>query len=258
MLFRSIVVSLCALSLGTNVFAAADQSRGWGSSWTTPHSAQEREARDLDEEMRKALKNEDWTAVARILEEGRKLNPNSLQLTYASALVAMKRQHYADATAAYSRMLTLPSARSSASLSSEIYTERAYTEALQNSYQSARADLERAIALDKTNLRAHNNYAWLLATCPEASVRDGQRALTFARSLNQRLNSNNASALDTLAAAQAETGDFRGAIKTQQRAVSAAKAESRGVYQQHLTSYQNGQPVHTAPDRPAIKINTKF
>jgi Tfp pilus assembly protein PilF len=170
----------------------------------------------------------------------------------------MKREHYADAAAAFTRMLMLPAARKSNVISSEIYTERAYMEALQGAYRASRADLERAIALDKTNLRAHNNYSWLLATCPDGSVRDGQRALAFARALNQKQNSNDASVLDTLAAAQAETGDFRGAIKTQQRALSAGRSNNRALYEQHLNSFEKGEPLRLPPDRPRIEISTKL
>ena len=70
---------------------------------------------------------------------------------------------------------------------SKLCFERASALALNGSYRAARADLEKAIALDKDNLMAHNNYAWLLATCPDGSVRDGKRAVEFARGVNQSL-----------------------------------------------------------------------
>lgn len=235
--------------------SAAEQGRGWGSSWTTPHSSEEKAARDLDLRMKKALKANDWATVASLLEQGRKLNPNSIQLAYSSAMVAMKRQRYNDAATVLTQVLTLPAVRSSNHLSSEVCAQRAYIYALQGSYRASRDDLERAIALDKTNLHAHNNYAWLLATCPDASVRDGQRALSFARGLNQK--SNSAMELDTLAAAQAETGDLKGAVQTEKRAIAAAKRDNGAVYQQHLQIFQGGRAIHAPPDRPIINLTNK-
>jgi len=249
--------------IGLLIFAAArtdaaEQSRGWGSSWTVPHSAEEKESRDLDQQMHAALRAQDWPKVTRLLEESEKLSPNSLPLAYATAVIAMKRQHYADAVSAFSHMLTLPAARKSARITSQIYSERAYAESLGGAYANSRADFERAIAADRTNDQAQNNYAWLLATCPQTQVRDGQRALSFARALNGKLDGRNPGVLDTLAAAQAEAGDLASAIKTQQRALSAAPKDKLATYQHHLVSYQHGQPLREAPTAPAIKINPDF
>ena len=69
----------------------------------------------------------------------------------------------------------------------KLYVDRATAQALNGSYHAARVDLEKAIALDKNNILAHNNYAWLLATCPDDSVRDGHRAVQHARGASETL-----------------------------------------------------------------------
>ncbi|GAH67769.1 unnamed protein product, partial [marine sediment metagenome] len=59
-----------------------------------------------------------------------------------------------------------------------------------------------------------NNLAWLLATAPQADLRDGARALPLAKGVCESTGYNNPRFLDTLAAAYAETGQFEEAIQT--------------------------------------------
>jgi tetratricopeptide (TPR) repeat protein len=48
-------------------------------------------------------------------------------------------------------------------------------------FAQARADYEKALNLRSANPRLHNALAWLLATCPDAKVRDPDRAVELAR-----------------------------------------------------------------------------
>ncbi len=91
-----------------------------------------------------------------------------------------------------------------------------------------------------------NNLAWTLATCPDASLRDGKAALNYALRACQVSNWQNAAAIDTLAAAYAETGDFDNAVKYENKYLTslslstsdAAEGEAR------LALYQAHQPYH--------------
>ncbi len=98
----------------------------------------------------------------------------------------------------------------------------------------AMRDYAQAVSDLKTALRAHpqstlalNQLAWIQATCPEASVRDGAAALENAKEACALTSSRNPEYLATLAAAQAETGDFTAAVETNQKALRLATSPTR-------------------------------
>ncbi|WP_394205910.1 sel1 repeat family protein [Shewanella waksmanii] len=89
------------------------------------------------------------------------------------------------------------------------------------------------------------NVAWILATCPEAEYRDGNKAVEIAQSL-VKLNEQDPTNLDNLAAAYAELGDFQLAVKTQQKAIDALKQTAEinrsDEFEARLQTYQAKQP----------------
>lgn len=68
-----------------------------------------------------------------------------------------------------------------------------------------------AIELRPKDAEFLNNFAWLLATCPSASVRDGKAAVENATAACELVEYKNWAYMDTLAAAYAEAGDFENA-----------------------------------------------
>lgn len=96
-------------------------------------------------------------------------------------------------------------------------------------------------------LQAQSNLAWVLATCPQDSARNGQRALQIIQSLIDNKHGKNPSLLDTLAAALAETGQFDQAVTTQQQAIALLEqqpspTQQRKRFNARLQSYQNNKP----------------
>jgi tetratricopeptide (TPR) repeat protein len=120
--------------------------------------------------------------------------------------------------------------------------------ALDEKGQSAEAiqHYEKALQISPESVSALNNLAWLLATSSNGSLRDGTRAVQFARKADQLSAGTNAVVLRTLAAAYAEAGQFGKAIESAETAmqlVKSQRAESlTSELQQQIALYELGLP----------------
>jgi len=112
--------------------------------------------------------------------------------------------------------------------------------------QQAKSEYEKALQIAPGEPGIQNNLAWLLATCPVASLRDGTRAVELAQKASSRAGGNQALTLRTLAAALAEAGRFPEAVETAQRAANQAEAQSLPDLAKQirfeLALYQAGKP----------------
>jgi len=90
------------------------------------------------------------------------------------------------------------------------------------------------------------DLAWVLATWPEASVRNGSEALELAQKANQIAINPDPLILRTLAAAQAENGQFNEAIATARQAAQLADARSdaslAGELRSQIKLYESALP----------------
>jgi tetratricopeptide (TPR) repeat protein len=96
-----------------------------------------------------------------------------------------------------------------------------------------------------------NNLAWLLATAPDASLRNGTKAVALAERASHLNGGSNAPVLHTLAAAYAEVGRFGDARTTAQRALDLAVAQKNDDLTAQLPKeiklYEADRPVRDAP-----------
>jgi len=106
-----------------------------------------------------------------------------------------------------------------------------------------------ALQLAPSDVKAKSNLAWLLATCSDASLRDGRKAVELAQQANTLTGGEKPMILHSLAAALAEAGQFAEALAAAQRALNLAEAQSNtrlaGQLQIEIGFYQAGRPYHT-------------
>jgi tetratricopeptide (TPR) repeat protein len=93
--------------------------------------------------------------------------------------------------------------------------------------------------------RALKQRAWFQSTCPDPAFRNGQQAVKDAKAACSIFEWRDESALDTLATAYAETGDFDSAVRYAAQALAVkgiTPVDSKRI-QQHLTSFQQHRPI---------------
>ena len=112
-------------------------------------------------------------------------------------------------------------------------------------YGDAIRDYTRSIELKPDYPWPYNNVARLLATCPEAKLRDGRRAVeaaTIACDLLPVRSRSRHRFLDTLAAAHAQVGSFAEAVKYQKEAIHMTPPHLKEEAQKRLALYEQNQP----------------
>jgi tetratricopeptide (TPR) repeat protein len=112
----------------------------------------------------------------------------------------------------------------------------------------AETNLQKAVDLQPQFMPAQIDLSWILATWPDATARNGARALAIAEDLN-RQHPDDPKILRTLAAACAETGHFPEAVDTAKRALALAQTQSQtalaGQLQVETRLYQKNNPCRS-------------
>jgi Flp pilus assembly protein TadD len=103
-----------------------------------------------------------------------------------------------------------------------------------------------ALRREPDSLEALNNLAWLLATSPDAAVRNGSDAVRFAEQACRLTNRTNPGLIGTLAAAYAEAGRFNDAVEAAGQAAALAEAAGNSQFarmnRQLQSLYRTGRP----------------
>jgi Flp pilus assembly protein TadD len=110
------------------------------------------------------------------------------------------------------------------------------------------SEIEKALELQPANPAIENTLAWLLAAGPQASLRNGTRAVQLAAQASQATGGDKPAILRTLAAAYAQAGQYSNAVQTAQRALQLAQSNAplASTLQREIKLYQAGQPFDGA------------
>ena len=119
----------------------------------------------------------------------------------------------------------------------------------QHQFEAAIEDFHTAVQLDAKNFYAHNNLAWLFATCPDDRIRDADQAIEHANRACELSHFGPWFCLGTLAAAHAEAGDFDEARRWAKESLRFAPAAELPGCQERLKLYQAKQPWRDKPLR---------
>ena len=116
---------------------------------------------------------------------------------------------------------------------------------LLNKTEEAIPHYRRTIELQPDMLPALDSLAWILATHENANLRNGPEAVRLARSAVALTGEHDSRAVETLAVASAEAGDFPAAIETAQKAlklaVAAGERELAGELAAQVRLFQAGR-----------------
>jgi tetratricopeptide (TPR) repeat protein len=112
-------------------------------------------------------------------------------------------------------------------------------------HAEAIVEYEKAFRLEPKDDGILNNLAWVLATSPDAKLRNGRRAIELATLACKLTDYKAAHILSTLAAAYAETGDFPSALKWSTKAVKLGgkNKEELDALKKELENYKAKKPT---------------
>jgi tetratricopeptide (TPR) repeat protein len=126
----------------------------------------------------------------------------------------------------------------------------------QGRFAESLRELHSALAEEPNRLFSLNLAASLLATCPDASVRNGQEALKLAERAKQLSGGKDPRILDTLSAAYAESGNFAQAMEVEQQAIALATQQDDATLatrlKAHLKLYASSVPIREPPGQSTI------
>ena len=152
-------------------------------------------------------------------EKALQLQPEDVQPHISIGDALLRKRQTTEAIAHYQKALTIRPDYA------EGYSHLGSAYLLSQRFSEAITQYRKTLSLAPRSLAAHNNLAWLLATCSDGSLRNGEEAVVLAEQADQLSGGNNPLILHTLAAAYAESGQTVRALETARRSEELAEAQ---------------------------------
>ncbi|QDT42675.1 lipoprotein NlpI [Gimesia alba] len=121
---------------------------------------------------------------------------------------------------------------------SEVFSNRASLWEQRQQFESAIKDYQRALELNPVSATAHNDLAWLFATCPDTKYHDPKVAVTHAEQACELTRSADWNMLDTLATAYRENQQMDLAVKTLTQAIQKAPTDQKNELKKKLEIFK--------------------
>ena len=255
---RTLTLLLATLSLHAHAQAPKNTTAnlGWGSSWTAPVDEHDRQRREFIRQCETASSSHNYLGVISLCNQQLQKEPNSVEALVLRANAAQHVKHYDQALADVDHAREIAQRQNLTSVSAGMWNLRAHIHASADDYPASLRDLQTALKADKNDPEILNDLAWLRATAPDATVRDGHDSVSLARKAVALCpQPTSYRVIDTLAAAYAEASDYPRAVKCEKRALSdAGKAIKDPTisqkFQKEATNriqlFEQNQPYHAA------------
>ena len=178
-------------------------------------------------ELARAEREHDYHSLLAECDRQVTAHPQDHEAYRRRALVRWGARQNEDALADFNRAAELAHAhKAPARVLAGLYYGRALVRREQHDTAAEAEELARVTRTDAGFTDAFNDLAWIRATHPDATLRNGRQAVVLARHACETVP-DSVKYLDTLAAAYAEAGDARRAAETERAAIRAARSNAR-------------------------------
>lgn len=183
-----------------------------------------------------AIKNQAFDKAVKHLRMALKSQPDLGGASFFLGVALREEKQYAESATMLGRALRLKPKMAPA------YYQLGVTNEAMKLPKNALEFYRAAILIKQDHVPSLRACAEILATCPDPALRDGKQALSLAQKAVLYSSESDPELLMTLAAAYAEAGYFRDAVRTARRAVRKASApELKTEAQRRLKAFQSGK-----------------
>ena len=230
------------------------EEHGWGSSWTTPATEQQRQLQQFVGRCDALEKTKNFQGIIAACDDELRKQPDSILVYVVRATAQASLKNYDQALSDLNHARDLATRKNRPTTMCSVLTFRAKVEVRRKDYRAAIDDLHAALKINRAEPHALNELAWILATAPDAGVRNGREAVSLAKkALAATPSAQTYAVTDTLAVAYAESNQCPRAVEFGKRALEQARQEVKDAtklakFQQEATDrlhlFEQGQSYH--------------